>query len=227
MPILNWLTREDDLRRAAQVPYRLLEEVPALSHGDRGTGNMLIQGDNLDVLKALLPYYAGQVKCSYADVPFNTQQAFTDYDDNLEHTLWLSTMYPVLELQRDLLSLEGTLVIHIDDNELGYMIAIADEVMGRSNRAGMVTFKQGSAVGHKAINPGLVNTTNFLLIYARSKAHWKPAKLFTSRDRDRRYGQIISNPDAHYTRWKLESLMKAFAHFCGTTLGSRDKVLAG
>lgn len=56
MPLLHWLTRDVDIKTAIQAPYRLLEEVPELSSGDRDTGNMLIQGDNLDALKALLPY---------------------------------------------------------------------------------------------------------------------------------------------------------------------------
>ncbi len=68
-------------------------------------------------------------------------------------------MYPSLELQRDLLAEDGTLFIHIDDNELGYLIAIADEIMGRKNRISVVTFKQGAPTGHKAINPGMVSTT--------------------------------------------------------------------
>jgi adenine-specific DNA-methyltransferase len=158
----------------------------------------------------LLPYYAGKVKCIYADPPFNTKQAFPNYDDNLEHTIWLSMMYPALELQRNLLSLDGTLFIHIDDNELGYMIAIADEIMGRKNRMAVVTFKQGAATGHKSINPGLVNVTNFILVYARSKQHWKPNRLFTGRERDKRYGQFLINPDDDYSKWRLEPLAKAF-----------------
>ena len=90
MPILNWLTRDEDVRAAGTVPYRLLEEVPELSAGDRNTGNMLIQGDNLEALKALLPFYAGRVKCIYIDPPYNTRSAFEHYDDNLEHTQWLA-----------------------------------------------------------------------------------------------------------------------------------------
>ena len=85
MPTLQWLTRDDDIRTASAVPYRLLEEVPDLGYGDRDAGNMLIQGDNLDALKALLPFYAGQVKCIYIDPPYNTRSAFEHYDDNLEH----------------------------------------------------------------------------------------------------------------------------------------------
>jgi adenine-specific DNA-methyltransferase len=213
MPLLHWLTRDEDIHRAAQAPYRLLEEAPELSYGDQVTGNMLIQGDNLDALKSLLPYYAGKVKCIYADPPFNTQQAFPDYDDNIEHAIWLSMMYPALELQRDLLSLDGTLFIHIDDNELGYLIAIVDEIMGRQNRMAVVTFKQGAATGHKAINPGMVNVTNFVLVYARNKSHWNPNRLFTGRERDNRYNQFLINPDEPYSKWKLEPLSKAFCAF--------------
>jgi adenine-specific DNA-methyltransferase len=69
MPILNWLTRDEDVRAATRVPYRLLEEVSDLSAGEPASGNMLIQGDNLEALKALLPFYAGQVKCIYIDPP--------------------------------------------------------------------------------------------------------------------------------------------------------------
>ena len=83
MPLLHWLTRDDDIHAAAQTPYRLLEEVASQSQGDRDAGNMLIQGDNLDALKALLPYYAGRVKCIFIDPPYNTRSAFEHYDDNL------------------------------------------------------------------------------------------------------------------------------------------------
>lgn len=69
MPTLTWLTRETDLKLSQNAPYRLLEAVPELSYGDAKSENMLIQGDNLDALKALLPYYAGKVKCIYIDPP--------------------------------------------------------------------------------------------------------------------------------------------------------------
>ena len=76
MPILDWLGKEEAIKTAGQIPYRILEHNPNLSYGDKDTSNMLIQGDNLDALKALLPYYAGQVKCIYIDPPYNTQNAF-------------------------------------------------------------------------------------------------------------------------------------------------------
>ena len=103
MPILRWLTRDEDIRTAQKAPYRLLEEAPGLSAGERDTGDMLIQGDNLEALKALLPFYAGRIKCIYIDPPFNTGQALDHYDDNLEHTIWLSIMYARFELLHELL----------------------------------------------------------------------------------------------------------------------------
>jgi len=120
MPTLQRLTRDKDIIAADKVPYRLLEEVPDLGAGDRETGNMLIQGDNLDALKSLLPFYSGQVKCIYIDPPFNTGQAFENYDDNLEHTIWLGMMYARFEFLKELLSESGTIVVHLDDEELAY-----------------------------------------------------------------------------------------------------------
>lgn len=124
MPTLTWLTREADIRLAQKAPYRLLESVPEFSYGDGQTENMLIQGDNLDALKALLPYYAGRIKCIYIDPPYNTKSAFEHYDDNLEHSKWLSLIYPRLELLREFLSEDGSIWVSIDDNEGHYLKVI-------------------------------------------------------------------------------------------------------
>jgi len=133
MPFLHWLTRDVDIRTATHTPYRLLEEVKEHSHGDRDTSNMLIWGDNLDALKALLPYYAGKVKCIFIDPPYNTKSAFEHYDDNLEHAKWLAMMYPRLEILRELLSEDGSIWVTIDDNEAHYLKVIMDEIFGRRN----------------------------------------------------------------------------------------------
>ena len=116
MPQLNWLGDAEAKRAARRVPYRMLE--PVESVGDAASGNWLIQGDNLDALKALLPFYAGRVKCIFIDPPYNTKSAFEHYDDNLEHSQWLSMMYPRLELLRellrDLLAEDGSIWVTID-----------------------------------------------------------------------------------------------------------------
>ena len=124
MPILHWLTRENDIYAASRTPYRLLEEAHALSIGGIDTDNILVQGDNLEALKALLPFYSGRVKCIYIDPPYNTGSAFEHYDDNVEHSRWLSVMWPRLELLRELLAEDGSIWISIDDNE-GHYLKIA------------------------------------------------------------------------------------------------------
>ena len=131
MPTLNWLTREGDLRAASRVPYRLLEEARDLSSGEPDSGNILIQGDNLEALKALLPFYAGQVKCIYIDPPYNTHSAFEHYDDNLEHSQWLASILPRLEILRELMAEDGSIWVSIDDDEAHYMKVMLDEVFGR------------------------------------------------------------------------------------------------
>lgn len=150
MPTLRWLTRDDDIRVAGRVPYRLLEELPELSHGDRDSGNMLIHGENLDALKALLPFYAGQVKCIYIDPPYNTKSAFEHYDDNLEHSQWLAMMWPRLELLRELLAEDGSIWVSIDDNEGHYLKVIMDEVFGRQNFLANFIWQKSYGGGSKA-----------------------------------------------------------------------------
>ena len=189
MPILHWLTRDEDIRAATRVPYRLLEEVSDLSADDTDDGNMLIQGDNLDALKALLPFYAGQVKCIYIDPPYNTRSAFEHYDDNLEHSKWLAMMWPRLELLRELLSEDGSIWVSIDDNEGHYLKVIMDEIFGRSNLISNVVWQKVYTVKNSA--KYLSDMHDHILSYARSKSQWYPNLLPRS---DKATGNY-SNPD--------------------------------
>ncbi|WAS97958.1 site-specific DNA-methyltransferase [Nannocystis punicea] len=198
-------------------PRPLVEE-HALSHRAAGPevagdhyDNRLIRGDNLEALRALEPEFAGRIRCVYIDPPYNTGRAFAHYDDGIEHARWLADMRARLEVLRRLLAADGTLFVHIDDNELGYLIVLLDDIFGRANRASVVTFKQGAPTGHKAINPGCVTTSNFVLVYARDRAQWSPQRLYTARERDPRYAQFIVNRDAPYAEWRLVTLMRAFA----------------
>lgn len=127
MPFLDWVNKAQATQIAAAVPYHLLEFQSA--HGDGNAENLLIQGDNLLALKALLPFYRGQVKCIYIDPPYNTQH----YDDKLEHSQWLSMMHPRLVLLRELLTEDGSIWVSIDDREAHYLKVLMDEVFGRGN----------------------------------------------------------------------------------------------
>jgi len=190
MPTLRWLTRDEDVKAADDVPYRLLEEIPELSYGDRDTGNMLIQGDNLDALKALLPYYAGQVKCIYIDPPYNTGSAFEQYDDNLEHSKWLGMIWPRLILLRELLSNDGAIWVNVDDNEGQYLKVIMDEIFGRKAFVANVIWENFYGRSNAAaISPAHNNT----FIYSPLGSNWKKVRNLVPRDA--KSSSKYKNPD--------------------------------
>jgi adenine-specific DNA-methyltransferase len=218
---LTWIGKEDRPR----LEPRILLEDEELSYAKRVSNadlfdSRMIHGDNLLALKALEQEFAGKVKCIYIDPPFNTGQAFEHYDDGLEHSLWLTLMRDRLELLHRLLASDGSLFVHIDDNELGYLTVLCDEIFGRPNRTTLVTFKQGAATGHKAINPGCVSTANYILIYAKDKELWAPNRLFTARERDDRYNQFIPNIDDVHSAWQIVPLTKAYAEHA--SLSAKD-----
>jgi len=165
MPTLHWLSRDEAVATARTIPYRLLDPAPEFSCGDPDSGNLLIQGDNLHALKALLPYYAGQVKCIYIDPPYNTRSAFEHYDDNLEHATWLTMMYPRLELLRDLLAEDGSIWVSIDDNEAHYLKIIMDEVFGRRNFISTVIWQQRTSRENRKV---FSNNHEYILLYAKN-----------------------------------------------------------
>ena len=192
MPTLTWLTRDVDLKRASAALYRLLEAVPELDAGAAGSGNMLIQGDNLDALKALLPYYAGRVKCIYIDPPYNTRSAFEHYDDNLQHAEWLAMIYPRLELLRELLVEDGSIWVSIDDNEGHYLKVVMDEIFGRSNFVANVIWQKKYAPANDAI--WLSDSHDHILVFAKSKSIWRPNLLPRSDKADAAYKNLDNDP---------------------------------
>lgn len=188
MPTLHWLTRETDLKQSASAPYRLLDAVAELNAGDSNTENMLIQGDNLEALKALLPFYAGKVKCIYIDPPYNTKSAFEHYDDNLEHTQWLSMIYPRLELLRELLAEDGSIWISIDDNEGHYLKVIMDEIYGRRNFVANVLWQKRTSPDARL---ALGAAHDHILVFAKNEEALGLNKLSHSDEQTENY----KNPD--------------------------------
>lgn len=190
MPTLTWLTRDEDLTRAGAAPYRLLEDVPELGAGDPASGNMLIQGDNLDALKALLPFYAGRVKCIYVDPPYNTRSAFDQYDDSLEHAQWLEMIYPRLVLLRELLATDGVIWVSIDDNEAHYLKVIMDEVFGRSKFVASIVWQKR----YSRENRGAIGDAHeYLLVYALDPDGFKKCR--NKLPLDEAQAKIYKNPD--------------------------------
>jgi adenine-specific DNA-methyltransferase len=186
MPTLDWLNREQAMQHAEAVPYRLLESVG--SHGDPSAGNLLIQGDNLEALKALLPFYRGRVRCIYIDPPYNTRSAFEHYDDNLEHTQWLSMIYPRLVLLRELLSEDGSIWVSIDENEGHYLKVLMDEVFNRRNFLSEIIWQKRTSRENRA---AIGSAHDTILAYGRVEPQeWKQHRNLLPAT-----GQGYSNPD--------------------------------
>jgi site-specific DNA-methyltransferase (adenine-specific)/adenine-specific DNA-methyltransferase len=186
MPTLNWLGKEAVVEHHKQVPFHLLKYNSKLSVGDADSGNLLIEGDNLLALKALLPYYAGQVKCIYIDPPYNTGNENWVYNDNVNapqirewlgkvvggegedlsrHDKWLCMMYPRLQLLHQLLREDGVIFISIDDNEVAQLRLIADEIFGATNFLGNVVWQKKQSPQNDAIN--LSDMHDHILVYAK------------------------------------------------------------
>lgn len=207
MPTLNWIGKEAVLKHHKEVPFRLLEPVPELSCGDADSGNLIVQGDNLHALKALLPRYAGEVKCIYIDPPYNTGQddrgadgkrAGWIYNDRVEspeilewlgkvvgneaedlcrHDKWLCMMYPRLRLLKDFLRDDGVIFASIDDIEIASMRLLFDEIFGVTNRIGIVVWKNATDN-----NPTRIASEHeYVLCYAKDKrkvpSEWKASTL--------------------------------------------------
>ena len=184
MPILEWLNKGEATKVTKKLPYRILKANAELSYGEQSE-NMIIKGDNLEALQALLPYYKGQVKCIYIDPPYNTGGAFEHYDDNLEHSKWLSLIYPRLELLRDLLSEDGSIWISIDDDECHYLKVICDEVFGRKNFINNVIWEKNYAPSNDA--KWLSDSHDHILCYAKTKDTWRPNLLPRSEKQNKYY----------------------------------------
>ena len=176
MPTLHWLNKDKTIKEAKKVSYRILKENKNLSYGnDTNTENMIIKGDNLEVLKSLLPYYTGKVKCIYIDPPYNTGNIFEHYNDNLEHSIWLNMMYPRLELIKQLLAEDGVIFVQIDhspssfnndSSEAPYLQIILDEIFGRKNYITNIIWKKKGNPSNTSTTIGTI--TESIFVYCKN-----------------------------------------------------------
>lgn len=201
---LTWIGKEDP--REAIEPRILIEnpdysygtvETGTLPNGKPWNGNMLIHGDNLLALKALEENYTNAVKCIYIDPPYNTGSAFEHYDDNLEHSIWLSLIRERLIILYNLLSPDGSMWISLDDTEQAYCKVLCDEIFGRNNFVANVIWEKKYAPSNDA--KWLSDSHDFILVYAKNKETWRPNLLPRSKDMDSRYKNPDNDPRG---KWK-------------------------
>ena len=199
---LTWIGKNNPEYDISNIEPRILEENKELSYGDPSTENMIIHGDNLLALKALLPEYEGKVVCVYIDPPYNTGNAFKQYDDSVEHSTWLSLMKPRLELLKMLLHPEkGSIWISIDDDETHYLKVLCDEVFGRQNFVANVIWEKKYSPQNDA--KWLSDSHDHILVYANNKSVWRPYLLARTEAMDARYKNLDNDSRG---RWKSSGL---------------------
>ena len=181
---LTWIGKGEE---PAVEPRILLHDADK-DYGAPNTENMLIHGDNLLALKALEQEYAGQVKCIYIDPPYNTGSAFEQYDDNLEHSIWLNLMYSRLILLKKLLSEDGSIWISIDADESAYLKVLCDEVFGRTNYKTTISWQRKYSVSNNF--KGIATISEYVLVYSKGK-EFTPNLLPRTQESTARY----ANPD--------------------------------
>lgn len=210
MPTLDWIGKKAVVNHHQEVPFHLLRDVPDLGCGPADSGNLIVEGDNLTALKALLPYYAGQVKCIYIDPPYNTGNEGWVYNDNVNspeinawlgkvvgkeaedlsrHDKWLCMMYPRLKLLREFLREDGSIFVSLDDNEIQSLRFIMDEIFGRQNFVATVIWQKMDSPKNTAIH--LSEDHDYVVIYANKAKGWRPNKLPRTDEMTARY----KNPD--------------------------------
>ena len=221
MPTLEWIGKNKVVNHHQEVPFRVLERQYSFDEQgqhieNNGSENMIIHGDNLEALKALLPQYEGKVKCIYIDPPYNTGNEGWCYNDNVSdphiqkwlgevvgkegedltrHDKWLCMMYPRLMLLQKLLADDGVIFISIDDNELYNLKSICDEIFGASCYVSDIAWQRTYSTRNDS--KGIVNEVEHILVYSKVP-EWNPNKLPRTEEMNARY----SNPDNDVCAWK-------------------------
>lgn len=232
MPTLNWIGKEAVVNHHLQVPFHLLKDVPELACGAPGSGNLIVQGDNLVALKALLPYYAGQVKCIYIDPPYNTGNEGWVYNDNVNsplirewlgkvvgkegetldrHDRWLCMMYPRLALLRQFLREDGAIFISLDDNEIHTLRYMMDEIFGSMNFITTVLWQKVYSPKNSARH--FSEDHDYIVVYAKNSEVWRPNLVPRNADQDSAYKNRDKDPRGP---WKTGDLSARNYYSLGT-----------
>ena len=214
MPTLEWIGKSKVINHHQDVPFRVLERKYSFDENgqhneDNGSENMIIRGDNLEALKALLPRYEGRVKCIYIDPPYNTGNEGWVYNDNVNdpkikkwlgevvgkegedltrHDKWLCMMYPRLKLLQKLLAEDGVIFISIDTNELYNLKSICDEIFGANCFVEDISWQRTYSMRNDV--KGIAAEVEHILAYGK-KPFWQPNKLPRTEQMDSKY----KNPD--------------------------------
>ena len=203
---LTWIGKYDEDKQPIE-PRILIEdsqysygevETGVLPNGKPWNGNMLVHGDNLLALRALEENFVGAIKCIYIDPPYNTGSAFKQYNDNIEHSLWLSLMHQRIQILYNLLSKDGVLFINLDENEHAYCKVICDEIFGRSNYVGDLIWQKRKGGGNDSHYFAIDH--DYILVYTKTKSKEIHPRWYVSQSEEyqKRYKEIDENGNRYF-----------------------------
>lgn len=231
MPTLDWIGKKAVVNHHREVPYRLIHCDSALSAGDPEAGNLLVQGDNLEALRALLPYYAGKVKCIYIDPPYNTGNEGWVYNDNVNspemrdwlgkvvgkeaedlsrHDKWLCMMYPRLRLLREFLREDGIIAVSIDDDEHANLVSCMYEIFGRSNFIANVIWQKRYVSNNTA--QFLSDMHDFIVVFGKNASLVSVTKLARTEAQEADYKNPDNDPRGP---WRAQDLSASKPYSAG------------
>lgn len=217
---LTWVGKYEE----EKLEPRILIEDKSKSYGDLNTENMLIHGDNLLALKALESDYTGKIKCVYIDPPYNTGYAFKQYNDSLEHSIWLSLMKERISVIYKLLDDEqGSIWISIDDDEQAYLKVMCDEIFGRSNFVTNVIWQKKGSRSNDA--KWFSDNHDFIMVYAKDKQKWKMNRLERGVGIPKGYSNPDDDPRGPWTSTIMSAKSGSQALLYEITVPSGRKVL--
>lgn len=203
----------------------LFRRDPSRAYGDWRSGDVLVHGENLDAMGRLVRSgFAARFRCIYFDPPFNSGRRFAQYDDAAAPGAWRAMIRERLEVARTLLAEDGAIFVEIDDTELGSLLVTMDEVFGREQRIATITVVRSASTGHKAINRGPVNVSDYLLAYAKNRRRWRARPIQRERrGYDRAYSTWLENPGDTIEAWRFGPLAAHVRNVLGGA-ASRESV---
>lgn len=184
------------------------EEVTEIRRDENGTikENLIIKGNNLLTLHTLKTQFRERVKLVYIDPPYNTGNDSFGYNDNFNHSSWLTFMKNRLEVARELLHKSGAIFVQIDHHEFGYINILMDDIYGKENKVQLISLKTASPAGFKTVNPGPIDVTEYILFYTKSKKDFKFKKSYTKVNYHKNYNLVIVNKSENSEKWILKSI---------------------
>lgn len=175
----------------------------------KSTDNLIIKGNNLLALHTIKKKFVGRVKLIYIDPPYNTGSDSFNYNDSFNHSTWLTFMKNRLEVAKELLSEDGVIFIQIDHHELGYINILMDEIFGIANKIQVISIKVSAPSGFKAVNPGPIDVTEFILFYGKNKSKIKFKPNYVTSGYNTNYNLYLEKNDTEdVKKWEFIPIKK-------------------